>query len=59
MTGVADPAVAPAAELLPPPFAVISGAQVQQVLSGREPEIVALVEETYRRHGAGRSGNRG
>ncbi|MGW7364798.1 2,3-diaminopropionate biosynthesis protein SbnB [Streptomyces sp. NPDC054841] len=40
-----------------PPFAVISGAQVQQVLQGREKQIVELVEATYRLHGAGRSVN--
>jgi ornithine cyclodeaminase len=40
-----------------PPFAVISGGQVQQVLHGREKEIVALVEATYRLHGAGQSVN--
>ena len=31
-----------------PPFAVISGAQVQHALRGREKEIVAMVEEAYR-----------
>lgn len=40
-----------------PTFAVISGAQVQQVLDGREKEIVELVEDTYRVHGAGDSVN--
>jgi 2,3-diaminopropionate biosynthesis protein SbnB len=40
-----------------PPFGVISGAEVQQVLDGREKEIVALVEATYRLHGAGESVN--
>jgi ornithine cyclodeaminase len=40
-----------------PPFAVIPGAQVQQALQGREPEIVELVETTYRVHGAGDSVN--
>ena len=40
-----------------PPFAVISGAQVEQALRGREREVVALVEETYRIHGAGDSVN--
>jgi N-[(2S)-2-amino-2-carboxyethyl]-L-glutamate dehydrogenase len=39
------------------PFAVISGAQVQHVLQGREKEIVTLVEATYRLHGAGDSVN--
>ncbi|AKA01519.1 ornithine cyclodeaminase [Streptomyces noursei ZPM] len=40
-----------------PPFAVISGAQVQRALEGRQREIVDLVEATYRLHGAGRSVN--
>ncbi|MGH3587389.1 MAG: 2,3-diaminopropionate biosynthesis protein SbnB, partial [Pseudonocardia sp.] len=40
-----------------PPFAVISGAQVQQALRGREREVVELVEATYRLHGAGHSVN--
>lgn len=40
-----------------PPFAVISGAQVQQALRGREPEIADLVEAVYRLHGAGDSVN--
>ena len=40
-----------------PPFSVISGAQVQRVLQGREKEIVELVEATYRLHGAGDSVN--
>ncbi|HKE63212.1 MAG TPA: 2,3-diaminopropionate biosynthesis protein SbnB [Micromonosporaceae bacterium] len=40
-----------------PPFAMVSGAQVQQVLDGREKEIVSLVEATYRLHGAGDSVN--
>ncbi|HEY7176533.1 MAG TPA: 2,3-diaminopropionate biosynthesis protein SbnB, partial [Micromonosporaceae bacterium] len=40
-----------------PPFAVIPGAQVQQVLAGREKELVSLVEATYRLHGAGESVN--
>jgi ornithine cyclodeaminase len=41
----------------PPPFSVISGAQVQQALQGREKEIVDIVEATYRLHGAGDSVN--
>ena len=41
----------------PPPFSVISGAQVQAALAGREQEIVDLVEEAYRWHGAGDSVN--
>ena len=40
-----------------PPFAVISGAQVQRALQGREREVMGLVEDTYRLHGAGDSVN--
>ncbi|WP_405864577.1 2,3-diaminopropionate biosynthesis protein SbnB [Streptomyces sp. NBC_01515] len=40
-----------------PSFSVISGEQVQQALAGRESEIAALVEATYRLHGAGDSVN--
>jgi 2,3-diaminopropionate biosynthesis protein SbnB len=40
-----------------PPFAVISGVQVQRALQGREKQIVELVEATYRLHGAGESVN--
>src|SRR4051795_477369 len=40
-----------------PPFALISGAQVQRALRGRERQIVRLIEETYRLHGAGDSVN--
>lgn len=40
-----------------PPFAVIPGAQVQQVLQGRENQIIDLVEATYRTHGIGDSVN--
>jgi ornithine cyclodeaminase len=40
-----------------PPFAVISGVQVQGALRGQEKEIVELVEATYRLHGAGDSVN--
>lgn len=40
-----------------PPFAVISGAQVQQALLGREKQVTELVEATYRWHGAGESVN--
>jgi len=40
-----------------PQFAVISGAQVQRALQGRESEIMKLVEETYRLHGGGDSVN--
>src|SRR5882757_7208947 len=40
-----------------PPFSVISGAQVQEALRGREQQITELVEATYRVHGAGDSVN--
>jgi ornithine cyclodeaminase len=40
-----------------PSFAVVSGAQVQSALLGREKEVVELVEATYRLHGAGDSVN--
>jgi N-[(2S)-2-amino-2-carboxyethyl]-L-glutamate dehydrogenase len=40
-----------------PPFAVISGAQVQRALQGQEKEIVELVAATYRLHGVGDSVN--
>ena len=36
-----------------PSFSVVSGAQVQRVLKGREKQIVELVEATYRLHDAG------
>jgi 2,3-diaminopropionate biosynthesis protein SbnB len=36
-----------------PPFAVITGAQVDRVLSGQEKRVVELVEAAYRVHGAG------
>jgi ornithine cyclodeaminase len=40
-----------------PPFAVISGAEVQRALQGRQKQIMNLVEATYRRHSAGDSVN--
>lgn len=40
-----------------PPFAVISGAQVQRALHRCEKRITELVEATYRAHGAGDSVN--
>ena len=40
-----------------PPFAVISGAQVQRALQGRESQVVELAEAVYRLHGAGDSVN--
>ena len=36
-----------------PSFAVVSGAQVQRALGGREKQIVKLIEATYRLHSAG------
>ncbi|MGI5128493.1 2,3-diaminopropionate biosynthesis protein SbnB [Pseudonocardia sp. CA-107938] len=42
---------------MPPPFAVIPGAQVQAVLAGREQEIVDVVAGAYRWHGEGDSVN--
>ena len=58
MTATASPTAAgPAPTLAVPPFAVISGSQVQRALAGRESEIVALVEATYRWHAAGESVN--
>ena len=40
-----------------PSFAVVTGAQVQHSLQGREKQIVELVESTYRLHCAGDSVN--
>jgi 2,3-diaminopropionate biosynthesis protein SbnB len=48
---------APPQPLTVPPFAVISGGQVQRALQGREQQVVELVEATYRMHGAGDSVN--
>lgn len=56
-----DYAISPAASASEPktvpPFAVIPGAQVQEVLRGREKQVVELVEQTYRTHAAGDSVN--
>ncbi|MFF3354030.1 2,3-diaminopropionate biosynthesis protein SbnB [Streptomyces sp. NPDC002917] len=59
MTAVVSTATESArpAPITVPPFAVISGAQVQRALQGRERRIVELVEATYRVHGAGDSVN--
>jgi 2,3-diaminopropionate biosynthesis protein SbnB len=59
MTATRHPAAQPTTAMPTsvPPFSVISGAQVQHALQGREKEIVALVESTYRLHGAGESVN--
>ncbi|OPC81628.1 2,3-diaminopropionate biosynthesis protein SbnB [Embleya scabrispora] len=40
-----------------PSFAVVSGAQVHQVLGGREEEVVATIEAAYRLHGEGQTVN--
>ncbi|MFF6780685.1 2,3-diaminopropionate biosynthesis protein SbnB [Streptomyces sp. NPDC012510] len=48
---------APPEPITVPPFAVISGEQVQRALRGREHRIVELVEAAYRLHGAGHSVN--
>ena len=40
-----------------PQFAVIPGAQVQRALRGNEDQIMKVIEETYRLHGAGDSVN--
>jgi N-[(2S)-2-amino-2-carboxyethyl]-L-glutamate dehydrogenase len=47
----------PTGETAVPPFAVISGEQVQRALRGREKQVVELVEATYLLHGAGESVN--
>jgi N-[(2S)-2-amino-2-carboxyethyl]-L-glutamate dehydrogenase len=56
-TGSAAPQAAGSAPITVPPFAVISGAQVEHALQGREEQIVELVEATYRLHSAGDSVN--
>jgi N-[(2S)-2-amino-2-carboxyethyl]-L-glutamate dehydrogenase len=59
MTTVGGTAAEPAMSesITVPPFAVIPGAQVSRALQGRENQIVALVEATYRLHSAGDSVN--
>jgi N-[(2S)-2-amino-2-carboxyethyl]-L-glutamate dehydrogenase len=59
MTAQRPPATQPPMSQPPtvPPFAVISGAQVQQALKNREKQIVDLVEATYQLHAAGESVN--
>jgi 2,3-diaminopropionate biosynthesis protein SbnB len=51
------PAETDSAPIGVPSFAVIPGAQVRDVLRGREREVVALVEDAYRLHGAGSTVN--
>ena len=58
MTAVDSPRSASGSGALTvPPFAVISGAQVQRALAGHEQQLVELVEQTYRVHGDGDSVN--
>jgi N-[(2S)-2-amino-2-carboxyethyl]-L-glutamate dehydrogenase len=58
VTATVSPAAAGTAPgLAVPQFAVISGAQVQRALAGREKQVVDLVEAAYRWHGAGDSVN--
>ena len=40
-----------------PSFAVISGAQVERTLAGRTGQVIDIVEQTYRLHGAGATVN--
>ncbi|WP_067488566.1 2,3-diaminopropionate biosynthesis protein SbnB [Actinomadura hibisca] len=40
-----------------PSFAVISGAQVHEAVSGREEQVTAMIEAAYRLHGEGRTVN--
>ncbi|WP_405677200.1 2,3-diaminopropionate biosynthesis protein SbnB [Streptomyces sp. NBC_00868] len=40
-----------------PPFAVVTGSQVHDVLAGREQHVIELIEEAYRVHGEGDSVN--
>ncbi|WP_251054056.1 2,3-diaminopropionate biosynthesis protein SbnB [Streptomyces sp. ISL-66] len=57
---MADPDASPApapAPITVPPFAVISGAQVQETLQGQEQQIMELIEATYDLHAAGESVN--
>jgi 2,3-diaminopropionate biosynthesis protein SbnB len=46
-----------AADMTVPPFAVITGAQVEAALRGREREVMELVADTYALHGVGDSVN--
>lgn len=52
-----EPEPASSADAQVPPFAVISGRQVDRILRGREHRIVGLIEDTYRAHCAGESVN--
>ncbi|MFG2005212.1 2,3-diaminopropionate biosynthesis protein SbnB [Spirillospora sp. NPDC048911] len=41
----------------PPSFAVISGAQVHEAITGREAEVTRMIEAAYRLHGEGATVN--
>ncbi|MFI9227893.1 2,3-diaminopropionate biosynthesis protein SbnB [Streptomyces rimosus] len=56
-TGTRNAPAAPDGPRTVPPFAAISGAQVQRVLRGRERQLVRLVEDTYRLHSDGHTLN--
>lgn len=53
---MSDPTAAPP-PIAVPPFAVISGAQVQHTLQGKEQQIMELIEATYHLHAVGQSVN--
>ena len=57
MSEATNSAAAQRASVTVPPFSVISGEQVAAALTGREKQVMDLVEETYRVHGAGDSVN--
>ncbi|MEO3755193.1 2,3-diaminopropionate biosynthesis protein SbnB [Streptomyces sp. B6B3] len=59
MSHVSAPSAASSADpsAFPPPFGVIPGAQVRQVTSGREREVIRIVEDAYRLHGTGQTRN--
>ncbi|MFI0718865.1 2,3-diaminopropionate biosynthesis protein SbnB [Streptomyces sp. NPDC021224] len=40
-----------------PSFGVVSGAAVDEILAGREPEVIDLIERAYLLHGSGRTTN--
>jgi ornithine cyclodeaminase len=40
-----------------PAFGVVSGAAVDEILTGREPEVIDLIERAYLLHGSGRTTN--
>ncbi|MFB6628440.1 2,3-diaminopropionate biosynthesis protein SbnB [Streptomyces sp. NPDC056362] len=48
---------APPTEVSVPPFAVVPGRQVKQVLEGQEPTVKDIVESAYRLHAEGRTVN--